>query len=534
MFELVSKILAGLGLYFVGVGGIRASLQQISGMQFREKIGQATAHPIRAALTGFLIGTVTQTSIGVAVILAGLISRGHVTVRQALPLIAWSNLGLVVLIYLSFLPVGELAMILVGVGGICVNFGLGGKYRGLAPPLYSLGLLLFGLWLLKQSLKALAIHPGFDSFMATLPASNLLAFAFGAALRVPIQSTSAVALIGIILNEAGIFSEDQALMVFYGTGLGTGLAAYYLTAHFKGEMRQVTLFEAVINGLSALFLIVMFYMEAFTGLPLLHHQLDQLSTSVEGRLAMAFLAQQLLCIVFAYVFLRQIIGWLNAWAPRTLEQDLSKPRYIHDQAVYDIETGLSLADREILGLFERLPSYLAGLRREATGTITTSVTVLHQSSLAVMGEIEVFLAALSNRRFKSHATSVNLLQVQRRMGLISSIEEALTRIMEALPKLTDDAALVRLRDNMLESLDALLLTALEAANGQAADVEVLKKLTSSPGEMAERLRQDYLQGRQSLAHADRSVILEAITQYERVMWTLNQWAGTLHPPRTGV
>src|SRR6478752_2081568 len=109
MLEIIATLLAGLGLYFIGVGGIRSSLQQIPGRRLRGFLGQATNHPVRAAASGFIAGSITQTSIGVSVILAGLIARGFMTVSQALPVIAWSNLGLVVLVFLNNLPMAVIA-----------------------------------------------------------------------------------------------------------------------------------------------------------------------------------------------------------------------------------------------------------------------------------------------------------------------------------------------------------------------------------------------------------------------------------------
>lgn len=529
MTQLLAQVLAGLGLYFVGVGGLRASLQQIPGIRFREKIAQAIGHPLRTAFTGFMLGTVTQTSIGLAVILAALVSRGLVTLKQALPLVAWSNVGLAVLVFLSFLPVHVAAMVLVGIGGICVNFGLGGRYRGFVVPFYSLGLILFGLWFLKMGLKSLAAYPSFQHGMDHLPESYLLAFALGAVLRVPIQSSSAVALIGITLNGAGIFNEDEAMMVFFGTGLGSGLAAHYLTLTFKGEMKQVALYEGVINGLTGIFLLVLFYSNQIVDPTLLHRWLDQLAPTVEGRLALVFLVQQLLCVVFAYGLSKPIMRYLVRVAPNTVEEDLSKPRFIHDQALYDIETALNLAEREILALLERFPRYLASLRSEATAGITASVTGWHQSSLSVIREIENFLAALSDKRVKNPAASMGMLRLVRQLGLVSGIEDALFRIAEGFPKLTADEALRNLTHNIVESLDVLLVTAREAAAGREEDIEALGILTATSGERAEKLRRDYLQGKQHLEHEDRAVLLEIISQFERVVWTLHQWSHTLKP-----
>lgn len=526
MLEIIATLLAGLGFYFIGVGGIRSSLQQIPGRRLRAFLGQATNHPVRAAASGFVAGSITQTSIGVSVILAGLISRGFMTVTQALPVIAWSNLGLVVLVFLNTLPMAAIAMLLVGLGGIASNFGLGGKIKGVMSPLFSLGLVLYGLRLMKVSLQNLSAVPGFEQFMDPISGANLWPFLLGVILRVPIQSTSAVALIGITLNGAGVFTESQAMMVFYGTALGTGLGAYFLTSHFQGVMRQVTLFEALINCLAGITLLGLFYIEQWTSLPLIQSGLHALSSQVNDRLALGFLLQQLLCVIFAYLTLRRVPGWLAKWAPITVEQDLSKPRFIHDEALQDIQTGLSLAEREITHLLERMPEYLTCVREESKSMKHHPSETYHVASLAVLQEVNSFLADLSAKPM-THASSLVLLNLKHRLDMVSSINDAVFQIVLQLKKMPASNSVQTLTHNVAESLDALLRTALDATGGDPTDVEMLRLLTSAPGEVGERLRQDYLHTGRQLEHQERSCVLTITTQHERIMWTLNQFSQTL-------
>lgn len=528
MLTFLPIVLAGLGLYFMGVTGIRASLQQVPGIRFRESVGRAAHHPALAAVIGFLFGTVTQTSIGVAVIFAGLIARGLSTVRQALPVIAWSNMGLVVLVFLNNLPVTQVALVLIGIGGICVNFGFGGRFRGLMSPLFSLGLLLYGLRLMKDGLYQLSEHPQFEPFMATLPHSELLAFLLGVLLRIPVQSSSAVALIGITLNEARVFTEAQTMMVFYGTAMGTSIAVYFLTSHLKGEMRQVALFEAIINMCAGALLLALFYIETLAHVSLLQAHISGISSHIQNRLAYAFLLQQSLCVAFAYVFMGRMTGWLEKLAPRTVEQDLSRPRFIHDDAVYDIETGLSLAKQEIKGLVARLPEYLRSSGCERAGrSAVAPVGGQHDAFVSVMTELQAFLGALSDRRLKNRVTSVNLLQVQRRLDLLAGMEEATFQVVRQLQELKPGPAVDTIRHNVVESLDALLLTALDAFGGRQTDIDILQRLTSAPGEVADRLRQDYMHANESLSHEERAAVVSIITQQERVMWLLHQMGKTL-------
>lgn len=526
MAELLSRLLAGLGLYFFGVSGLRSNLQQIPGRKFRDFIGKATAHPLLAAGSGFFMGTITQTSIGCTVILAGLIARGMATVQQALPVVAWTNLGLVTLVFLNNLPVPMVAMVLIGLCGVCLNFGLGGRFKGLMAPFFSLGLILFALRLMKESMHGLALTPGFmESLSIPHPFGNFTALLLGVLLRIPIQSSSAVVVIGITLEEAGIFSRDQAMMMLFGTALGSGASVFLLTAHFKGVMRQLTLFEAIINTAAGGLMLILFSFEHFTKIPFLMRGIEHIDPDIADEMALAFLLQQSFCILFAYLLLPKATPLLEKLAPTTTEQDISRPRFIHDQATHDAETALTLSEQELTALLVRTPTYLDPLRQERPQECAPPPAILHNAAQAIFTEINALLQALTARQRQSPETSIHLLQVQRRVNLLIEIEDAIFRLAQELEQLTlrsKQHPVDSFTHNIVESLDLLLTTSICAITSQKEDAQILLGLTSAPGEVIEDLRTRYLHHTPGLDHPQRTSILAITTQYERVMLHLNQ------------
>lgn len=525
--ENFALILAGLGFYFIGVGGIRTSLQQVPGRRFRELIGPATRHPLRAAFTGFLTGVVTQTSIGVSVILAGLVARGMVTLRQALPVVAWSNVGLVVLVFLGSVPIHVFALALVGICGICLNFNLGGRFLGFMGPFFSLGMLLYGLRLLKVAFQSLSAMPAMSQYLDFLSASHVGPFLFAALLRVPIQSSSAIAVIGVVLNQAGLLSESQAIVMLYGTALGTGLAAFTLTSHFQGIMRQITLFEALINSAVGVVLLALFYVESGLGVPLVHATVAWFSPNIGYHVAYAFLFQQLLCAAVAYAILPRAPGWLERLAPTTREQDLSRPRYIYDEAANDIETGLTLAEQELAGLLHRLPGYLPTAGAPAAPHPPTPAA-LHNASLAILRELDAFLGALSEKRNKSHQTSLAILQTKRRVDLVMIVEDGVYELAQSLAPLTGHAATTPLAQSVAEALDAQLHVVIEAATSRSPeDLALLAQITRSSAESVDRIREKYLRAEHELEHDARVALLAVTAHYERIVWGLHRFSKSL-------
>lgn len=528
MLEVTAWILAGLGLYFMGMGGVRNNLQRIPGRRFREFIGRATKLPIIGAILGFIMGVISQTSIGVSVILAGLISRGITTIPQALPMVAWSNFGLVVLIYLAHAPLHLFGLFLIGLCGLYLQFFLRGRFRAMCEPLYSLGLVLLGIRLMKEYCPMLADSSESVLFLSHVPHWDVLAFIFGALVRTVIQSTSTVVVLGGILSAAGMFTHDQALMVMFGTGLGTGMAAFFLTSHFRGVMRQIVFFEATINVVPAMIMLVLFYMEDIFHVPLLKSLAMHMPFDSPSHVSSLFFMQQALGLVMTYATLPWMPAWLEKFSPMTAEQDLSRPRFISDEAAQDLETGLALADNELTALVQRFPGYLQTIRADGTEKALASPAVLHTASQAILTEMESFLAALSDRSGKSHAASISLLQLQRRHSLVGEMESCVWEIVQAFHGQPPTGPLQSVETNLIEALDTLLHTAIDAmVSGAEEDIEMLGLLTATPGDVVDRLRRNYLREEQQLDHAERILILSVLSQYERIVWALQQLSRSL-------
>jgi phosphate:Na+ symporter len=526
--EIIAWIIAGLGLYFAGMGAIRSNLQRIPGRRFREYIGRATNTPVLAAMLGFIMGVITQTSIGVSTILAGLISRGITTIPRALPVVAWSNFGLVVLIYLLNAPLHLLGLFLIGWSGLYLQFFLRGRFRGLCESLFALGLVLLGIRLMKDYCPQLASLPEARVFFDSIPHSNLVAFVFGALARTVIQSTSTVVVLGLILTASGLFTYDQALMVLFGTGLGTGLAAHFLTAHFQGVMRQITLFEAAINVFAGTLMLILFYIEQAFHLPLIKSLARLMPGDTPSHVCSLFFMQQTLCLVFTFATLRWMPGWLEKICPTTKEQDLSRPRFISDEALQDFETGLALAERELAGLMQRLPGYLQTIRTDLSEPALAEPLVLHNASVSIINEMESFLTALSDRGGKTQAASVSLLKAQRHLSIVTEIDDCVWQIVQAFRGLPPKGGLQSVESNLIEALDALLRTAIDAlSSGSPDDIEMLRLITAAPGDVVDRLRRTYLREEEQLDHAERILILSVLSQYERIVWSLQQLSRSL-------
>jgi phosphate:Na+ symporter len=543
MLELIALFLVGLSLFFHGIGGIRTHLQGLTSRRLRQQLARWSKHPVIAGIWGFVFGAVTQSSTAVAFILTSLVSGGLMTVPRALPIVAWANLGTVVLVLFVSFDVHLAFLYVLGLTGVALAFNLGSaRVRPVLATLFSVGLLFFGLHLMKDAFAPLPRFSWFNDLAAFIHGSAFATFVTGALLRVPLQSSSGIAVIAIALAHGGLLSADQAAMMMYGTGVGVGLSVFLLSANLRGIARQLALYQALINGFSGLTLCALFYLETLTGWPLALHLARSFAATESLQLACAFLALQSTAVIVALLGSRFAARWLEKISPATDEQDLSRPRYLTEQALADAESALDLAEKEQLHLFGHLPAQLDTIRAETAATTRVPAAALHQAGAAVGAELQAFLRELVEQQ-SDRTTSARLLLLEQRQTTLVALNEAVHHFTETFAKLraaeTSPDMPNGFLHNLVESLNTLLLTAADALrSGDAVDRDLLLGLTRDRGDLMERLRRTLLDNSHASPahHQQKANLLYLTSLFERSVWLLRQLAladGNLDPAPRG-
>jgi phosphate:Na+ symporter len=524
MTELSALFLAGLALFFHGVGGIRTHLNGLTSRRLRQQLSRWARHPVLAGIWGFLFGALTQSSTAVAFILTGLVSNGLMTTAHALPIVAWANLGTAVLVFFVSFNLHLAFLYVLGVTGLALAFNIGApRLRPFIAALFSVGLLFFGLQMMKNAFAPLPGFAWFNEVVTFLQGSVLATFVLGLLLRLLVQSSSAIAVIAIALAHGGLFTGEQAAMMMYGTGAGVGLSVFLLSANLQGIPRQLSLYQAIINSCSGLTLGALFYLEKLTGIPLALGLAERLTADPSLRLAFAFLFLQTTAVATALLFSRSAAHWLQKISPPTDEQDLSRPRFLSEEALEDPESALDLVEKEQLHLLGHLTAQLGTILEDTAATAIVPADVLHRSGTAVGVEVQSFIRELAEREV-DRDTSRRVLALERRQALIASLNDTLHAFVATFSELRRGPALEGgFANNLAESLNTLLLSAIDAVRDrEPAEVDLLLRMTSDRGDLMERLRRNLLSGPQPLDHQQKSHLFYLTSLFERTVWLLRQ------------
>lgn len=530
---LILSILAGLGLFFVGLKSLNQNLKKLAGRHVRRLAAKVVGNPWAGVFWGGVTGFATQSGRTTSFLLAGIIQGGVLSFPKALPLVLWSNFGCTLIVFAAILPFDLMILAALGLFGIAFAFEYPPRGTLINGALFGVALLLFGLGMISGSAKSLLTAPPVVPYIELINASLLIGFVLGLLLTLIAQSHTAIVLMAIAMAQTGVLDPTQAAMVILGTHGGSAIITYMMSIQLRGEARQLVVAQIFYNiigiGIFAPFILL----ESFTAVPLILAAIASLNSD-PGLQAAVFAillntATPLLLMIGRGHY-QHVIERLS----KVDEVDtLGLPKYLSSELGDAPETTLLLLEKEQHRLLQRLPWYLDRLRPVAEQThiparqFTTAQ--LHAAFLSVHNEIEMATSSLLGQQLDA-AMAEAILNMHNRQALLSTLEDCLNTLCNEFST-SDNPALAKnalppLLGPITESLDVQILTALSAnENNDSAELELLVNLTADRGPTMEDMRRRYLnQSNLPTAAPQRTHILHITNTFERAAWALHRYA----------
>ena len=522
--EIVADIVAGLGLFFIGVRSIGTHMKQMAGARFRRWVAWATGHQISAALVGTTAGIVTQSSNAVTFISVSLVTSGMITPERALPILAWANVGTALLVFLATLDIHIAVLFLLGAVGFGYYFGLNERERArhLIGALFGVGMLFFGVWLIKQGARPMKDLESVRAFIRFSAQSQALPFVAGLLLTLVIQSASTMSAIAVTMAAAGVLTLDQTLMIVLGSNIGSGLSTLLLSGNLTGIGRQLAFVQLATKVLGVVLLLPMLLLaqaaEARGGVSVL----ARLGGNMAEQVAVAFLILQVVSAVSAGLLSRVLIALAGRLYPPSVRDVLSKPYFIYEQALDEPETALDLVEQEQSRLLGFLPRLLDPLRTaEVDGT-----PFQHKELLAACTNVASECAGFIDRlmsRAQSHGALERVMSVRARNELLVHMMDGCHDFVGWLAEDFPEPPARALRESLVEGLCTVLLVLSDAVQDGEHDYAIALALTSDRASVMEGIRAGFIGAERGLGPESQARLLSATSVFERVIWLANRY-----------
>lgn len=533
-FYCLIGLIGGLGLYCLGLDCLSRGLIGLFGRHLRDFLRNFSRSRFHAFLGGLYYGFSTQSDAVTASMAAGYTATGVMAPASAAIIVMCGQLGPALVALLLCGPFWHFGFLLLGVAAV---FHYYGPRRGLSRHLTLLGLgvgmLLAGLDLFSDTLLALtpASVPGLGAITARTATGAWLAALAGCAVTALTRSSTVTLGVALALAAAGWIGPETAMAVALGEGVGHLLTDTPARDTGNPSAQRVVLLPRLFQSAGALLALAFLpiYAPAFSGMA--SFLLEELN--LDGLLAAthvtpeAFLATFTVGFSYACFHLALSLGFLPvarlADAGTTAAPSLAAGGLIRNVVTTDPDTAMDLLEKEASLLLTRCEEQLAAARAVIEGAAETPAAeglAERQTELAAAirqwqeaaGELMDFeLSRRSAARLMNLSTRVNLI-------------EALTgHVAEFARGLMDMAAVQPLASVFLESLDAILLTAIEAAETRTVEnVGTLRSVTEDHGETIERIRKTYMQNEGKLGGAERAALFKVIGNFERCVASLHR------------
>ena len=262
LVKLIFELAGGLGLFLLGMKYMSDGMQAIAGQSLRQIIGAVTNNRIMATLCGVFVTCVVQSSSITTVMVVGFVNSGVMTLVQAVGIILGANIGTTITGWILVLKIGKYGLPLLGFSAFGYLFSKQERTRYLAMTLMGVGMIFFGLEVMKDACGMIKKLPDFEAWFHQFQADSYLGVLkcalVGCVLTTLVQSSSATLGITISLAVQGIIPFETAAALVLGENIGTTITAFLASLGATTNARRAAYFHIIFNFIGVFWITLIF------------------------------------------------------------------------------------------------------------------------------------------------------------------------------------------------------------------------------------------------------------------------------------
>ncbi len=262
MLEVLTKVIGGLGIFLLGMKYMSEGLQAVSGEKLRKMISLVTDNRIMGVIIGMLVTMLVQSSSITTVMVVGFVNSAIMNLMQAIGVILGANIGTTITGWILVLDIGKHGLMILGVASLLFLFSKNERLRYTGMCIMGIGMVFFGLELMKNGFKPIAKMPEFvewfHMFQATSYLGVLKCALVGCILTVIVQSSSATLGITIGLASTGVIPFPTAAALVLGENIGTTITAYLASLGANAQAKRAAYAHIMFNVLGVAWVTAIF------------------------------------------------------------------------------------------------------------------------------------------------------------------------------------------------------------------------------------------------------------------------------------
>lgn len=250
MIESLIWLLAGVGIFIVGMNFLSDALEKCAGEGMKSLLGRISNNRLSGVGIGAAVTAIIQSSSATSVMVIGLVNAGVMTLMQATPIIMGANIGTTITGILVALKNDYFNMLMyfLAFAGVMMGFFKKEKIKLAGLLCSGLGLIFVGLEIMssEDAFGSAAIKELFTNIFSAID-FPLLLILVGAIFTALIQSSSAATGVVITMVGTSILTLDLALFIILGANIGTCVTALLASVGANANSKRVALIHFTFN-----------------------------------------------------------------------------------------------------------------------------------------------------------------------------------------------------------------------------------------------------------------------------------------------
>ena len=362
---MLIAVIGGLGIFLFGMKNISEGMQAVAGNRMRALINAVTNNRFMACGVGLLITMMIQSSSVTTVMVVGMVNATLMNLTQAIGVILGADIGTTITGWILVLKISQYGLPMMGFAAFFFLFSKNEQLRYTAMMILGLGMVFFGLILMKDGFRPLSEMEGFRASFARFRPDDyfgvLRCCLVGAAVTAIVQSSSATLGITMGMVGAGVLDFETAAALVLGENIGTTITACLgaigaSTNAKRAAAAHVTIKVLGVAWITALFFPYMNLMKGIIGEELITTAVlvKDVPTYIHAMKGVALshtafnIANVILLIPFTTVLARVLMRVM----PDTVEKEVPHLKFLDVRMLDTPAMGIQQSQKEILRMAE--------------------------------------------------------------------------------------------------------------------------------------------------------------------------------------
>lgn len=259
---MIFELLGGLGIFLLGMKNMSDGMQAVAGTSLRRLIGSITQNRFLATSVGVLVTCIVQSSSITTVMVVGFVNSGVMALSQGVGVIMGANIGTTITGWILVLEVGKYGLPLLGGAAFTYLFARSDRWRYWSMFLMGIGMVFFGLEIMKNACAIIKDIPDFVAWFARFNADTyvgvLKCAMVGCIMTTLVQSSSATLGITISLASQGVINYPTAAALILGENIGTTITALLASLGATTNARRAAYFHVIFNVVGVFWVTLIF------------------------------------------------------------------------------------------------------------------------------------------------------------------------------------------------------------------------------------------------------------------------------------